>query len=156
MNWQQVCDDPALQDQPFKIELNEYGQFLMSPTTNQHGQYQARIIGLLSRELAGGTLISECSVDTSKGTKVADVAWASDDFVARHGNRTPFPEAPEICVEVSSPSDSKRELAMKTRLYLAQGAREVWGCDSSGCLTFCDATGEIPASQIFPEFPRQI
>lgn len=156
MNWQQVCDDPALQDLPFKIELNEYGQIVMTPASNQRGQYQARIIGLLGRQLIEGNLISECSVDTSKGTKVADAAWASDDFLARHGTRTPYPEAPEVCVEISSPSNSKRELAMKTGLYFARGAREVWVCDSSGSLVFHDATGENFASQIFPDFPRQI
>ncbi len=31
MNWQEVCENPNLQNIPFKIELNEYGQVVMSP-----------------------------------------------------------------------------------------------------------------------------
>lgn len=33
MNWQEVCEHPSLQDLPFKIELNQWGQVMMSPTT---------------------------------------------------------------------------------------------------------------------------
>ncbi len=31
MNWQEVCREPTLQNLPFKIELNRYGQVVMSP-----------------------------------------------------------------------------------------------------------------------------
>lgn len=31
MNWQEVCADPHLLDLPYKIELNERGQILMTP-----------------------------------------------------------------------------------------------------------------------------
>lgn len=29
MNWQQVCENPYLQDIPFKIELNRLGQIII-------------------------------------------------------------------------------------------------------------------------------
>ncbi len=31
LNWQDVCDNDHLQNLPFKVELNEYGQVIMSP-----------------------------------------------------------------------------------------------------------------------------
>ena len=39
MNWQEVCDDPHLQDLPYKVELNRFGQILMSPASNEHGYF---------------------------------------------------------------------------------------------------------------------
>ncbi|XOF33684.1 MAG: hypothetical protein ACL93V_17095 [Candidatus Electrothrix sp. YB6] len=48
-----------------------------------------------------GKVITECSIQTSQGVKVADVAWVSDEFFARYGYDTPYKRAPEICVEIS-------------------------------------------------------
>ncbi len=31
MTWEEVCDDPRLQDLPYKIELNQWGNIEMSP-----------------------------------------------------------------------------------------------------------------------------
>ena len=60
------------------------------------------------------------------GVRVADVAWASGAFVAEHADATPFPAAPELCIEIVSPSNSKAAIANKVRLYFSQGAHEVW------------------------------
>jgi Uma2 family endonuclease len=89
-------------------------------------------------------------VETSKGIKVADVAWASSAFRRKQGNATPYTKAPEICVEIISPSNSKRELEEKRELYFARGALEFWLCDESGMLTFYDCAGQLPASRLFP------
>ncbi|MCP4104532.1 MAG: hypothetical protein GY749_03190 [Desulfobacteraceae bacterium] len=43
MNWQQVCEHPNLENLPFKIELNERGQIIMSPVKVIHSAYQGRI-----------------------------------------------------------------------------------------------------------------
>jgi len=156
MNWQQVCEEPSLQDLPFKIELNEYGQIVMSPASNEHGRQQARLIILLTQHLTEGEVISECSIHTSKGVKVADVVWTSADFMKTHGYSTPYSEAPEICLEISSPSNSGRELSEKTRLYFENGAKEVWICDSFGNLDFYDEHGQISASKLISNFPERI
>lgn len=89
MNWQQVCEDPSLQDLPYKIELNEYGQVVMSPASNQHGRQQARLAILLTQHGPEGEVISECSIDTPKGVKVADVVWASPPFIKQCGSAMP-------------------------------------------------------------------
>ena len=70
--------------------------------------------------------ITECSVETRIGVRVPDVAWASPEFVARHGVTTPFPGAPEICVEVLSPSNTAAQMSEKAAAYLEAGASEVW------------------------------
>ena len=76
MSWAEICNDPVLKDLPFKIQTDKWGHIVMSPATNEHGMYQAKIVALLSRLLATGTVISECSVQTHEGVKVDDVAWA--------------------------------------------------------------------------------
>jgi Uma2 family endonuclease len=126
MEWSEVIHNPFLQDLPFKIELNKFGKLLMSPASNSHGRFQGRIAGLLWQGLPKGEVITECSVQTSEGVKVADVAWASAEFIAEFAYATPYPKAPEICVEIVSPSNSKLEINETVDLYLAKGAKEVW------------------------------
>ncbi len=156
MNWQEVCEEPTLQNLPFKIELNRYGQVVMCPASNRHGRDQTRIAGKLLELLTEGEVITECSVDTPEGTKVADVAWLSAGFIARHALTTPYPEAPEICVEVVSPSNNPAEMEEKRNLYFTQGAREVWICNEEGQVRFFNAEGQLGASGLVPGFPDHI
>ena len=156
MNWQEVCDDPALQDLPYKVELNRFGQIVMSPASNEHGRWQTRIAAALLTLADGGEVITECSIDTADGTKVADVAWGSSAFFVRHGLVTPLPAAPDICVEIVSPSNSEEGLEGKIALYLERGAREVWLCGESGDLSFFSATGRLDRSLACPAFPSRI
>jgi Uma2 family endonuclease len=123
--WQAVIDNPLLQDLPFKFELNKWGKIEMSPASNRHGKLQGEIYAELSKK-RNGTAIVECSVQTSNGVRVADVAWLSKAKNAEFGDQTPYPEAPEICVEIMSPSNSWGEMHMKAGLYLEAGAKEVW------------------------------
>ena len=156
MKWQDVLEHPSLQDLPFKIELNEWGQIVMSPASNKHGFYQVELATRLKQALPAGHVITECSIDTPKGTKVADVAWASNAFIERYGYETPYPRAPEICVEILSPSNTAAEMEEKIMLYLAKGAQEVWMCDLEGRLTFHGNEGELESSNLAPRFPSQI
>jgi Uma2 family endonuclease len=146
MNWADVLADQTLRNLPYKIELDRYGNIVMSPASNRHGRLQFWIGSFLERNL-GGEAISECSVDTPEGVKVADVAWCSPEFLARHGYATPYPQAPEICVEVRSPSNSKEEMAEKIALYLGQGAREVWIVFEPGEVRFFGPEGERKGSE---------
>ena len=73
MDWEEVCNDPNLQDLPYKIELNRFGQIVMSPASNWHGALQARISARLPD--LPGEVITGCSVETADSTKVAVVAW---------------------------------------------------------------------------------
>jgi Uma2 family endonuclease len=148
MEWASVINNPVLQNLPFKIELNKWGQILMSPASNNHGKLQFETgVKIRDGKKGSGEIITECSIQTSQGTKVADVVWASDQFITEHGYETPYSKAPEICVEVVSPSNSMGEIEEKIELYLAKGALEVWIVSEDGTIKYYTHTGEIQNSQ---------
>ncbi|MEO1370694.1 MAG: Uma2 family endonuclease, partial [Acidobacteriota bacterium] len=151
MNWQAVIDNPLLRDLPFKIEQNRFGQIVMSPAGNRHGLLQVEVATYLKRR--AGRVLVETSIETEDGVKVADVAWASEAFIERNGFETPYREAPELCVEIVSPSDSQEEMDHKISLYLARGAREVWLCSESGEVRVFAGRGETPDSELYGEKP---
>ncbi|MEM1296336.1 MAG: Uma2 family endonuclease [Verrucomicrobiota bacterium] len=156
MNWREVCEKPELKDLPYRIELNELGQIVMSPASNEHSFRQSKLIREMLRCATGGEVLPECSINTEDGTKVADVVWFSDEFLAEHGLATPFPNAPEVCVEILSPSNSEKEMERKRQLYFDRGAREVWLCEAGGKLRFYANSGLVDCSEIFADFPDAI
>jgi Uma2 family endonuclease len=147
LRWAELCNDPSLHDLPYKIELNKYGTMEMSPASTRHARFQAAVAHELARQLPAGTAMTECAVATIEGVRVPDVAWASPEFTARHGDATPLPQAPDICVEIRSPSNIDEEMAMKTRAYLSAGAVEVWIVADAGTCQVFDAQGAQPASR---------
>jgi Uma2 family endonuclease len=141
-------NNPFLMDLPFKIELNKFGQLLMSPASNKHGRIQYKVGKAVERGRRGGEIVIECSIQTSDGVKVADVAWASDEFIAKYGDNTPYPRAPELCVEVVSPSNSEEAIRHKVELYLAKGAMEVWVVDEDMRIRYFNVVGESDKSEM--------
>ena len=148
MEWAEVVDNPVLQNLPFKIESNKFGKLLMSPASNEHGRIQSRLAARLLNDSSNGEVITECSIQTSDGVKVADVVWASGQFIADYGFVTPYPKAPELCIEIVSPSNSKLEIEEKVELYLAKGAQEVWVAYSLDNIHIYSCTGVISQSLI--------
>jgi Uma2 family endonuclease len=143
--WLEVLADPNLRDLPYKVETNRGGQLIMSPAKNVHGFYQAHVADLLKAALGGRTMV-ECSIATPEGVKVADVAWCSAAFFSTYGATDPFVVAPEICVEIKSPSNAEAELQNKVRLYLDAGALEVWLVDGKGVVRVFGSEGLRRAS----------
>lgn len=156
MQWSEVMEDKTLADLPYKIEQDEWGNIVMSPASNRHGFIQTLLSMMLSRQNGNGIVFVECSIQTSKGVKVADVIWASRQFFQENGLETPYSRAPEICIEIKSPSNSIEELEAKKELYFARGAQEVWVCDDLGQLTFYNNISAIDSSEIFTDFPNDI
>lgn len=146
MQWAEVLDNPYFKDLPFKIELNRYGKIEMTPASNRHGRLQSHIGTLLERKLKKGESLTECSVQTTEGVKVADVAWCSKAFIKQYGYETPYSHAPEICIEIVSPSTSKEEMTNKAQLYLQAGAGEVWIVWENGLIDYYDKTGKLEQS----------
>jgi Uma2 family endonuclease len=147
MEWVDVINNPLLKDLPFKIELNKWGQLLMTPASNNHGLRQSDLVIRIHNKKQSGRIITECSIQTAEGVKVADVAWLSDEFIEEHGFKTPYNVAPEICVEVISPSNSKPQMRQKIDLYLNQGAKEVWLCNQKGEISYFSKDGEMRMSK---------
>ncbi len=106
--------------------------------------------------LRSGRSSAEVSIQTTDGVRVADVAWAEKTFIHQYRDQTPYQTAPAICVEITSPSNSKKEMRQKTDLYLEAGASEVWLCNLEGELRFYDENGQLEQSQLAPEFPKRV
>ena len=140
--WDELCRDPSLQDLPYKIELNAWGKIEMSPASNRHARLQGALAAEFARQLPGGAVLTECSILTRIGIRVPDVAWASAGFMASYGEITPYTRAPEICVEILSPSNARAEIDEKTHGYLAAGAEEVWLVSEQGAIRYIGGDGE--------------
>ncbi len=67
-----------------------------SQVINNHGRLQYEVGALIDKNKGSGKIIMECSIETSDGVKVADVAWASDEFLKSYAYDTPYIKAPEI------------------------------------------------------------
>jgi Uma2 family endonuclease len=144
--WRAVLDDPSLRDLPHKIELNERGTLEMSPASNVHAYLQFQVGMELTRTLPLGTVLTEASLLTRIGIRVADVVWASPDFIDDRGLTTLFTSSQEICVEVVSPANSRDEIAEKVAAYVAAGAKEVWVVGEDASIRFHGAEGARSAS----------
>ncbi len=156
MNWQQICENPQFRDLPYKIELNERDQIILSPAGLAHGFYQFEIGRVLHEIMQGqGKIVTECAIRTPKGTKVADVAWFSTErwHPVRHEYDSPI--APEICVEMIFPANTDSEMQEKKALYFEAGAAEVWFCND-GTMIFYSKNGEINKSALADRFPDTI
>ncbi len=159
LTWEDIIADPSLQDLPYKIETNRYHQIVMSPATFWHSDYQLEIGALLKKFLPLGRAAVECAIQTSEGVRVADVAWISRERRLPHRRAISLPIAPEICVEVLSPSNTRGQMLEKMTLYFAKGAEEVWLCDEHGKMEFFTAASApepVASSLRCPEFPPQI
>ena len=150
MEWTDVLETPLLKNLPFKIELNKFGNLLMSPASNNHGRIQSHLAALLLNKLPEGEVIIECSIMTSDGVKVADVAWLSSQFIQEFDYITPYPKAPELCVDIMSPSNSRAEIENKVELYLAKGASEVWVVFDLNDMQIFSHTGQMDNSHLIP------
>jgi Uma2 family endonuclease len=120
-----MSEDPCFANVPGKVELDGWGRILMTPPSFYHGVIAGRIVRKLVAAL-GGEAVKDATTATPTGIFLPDVAWASPQFMSRHGSEFAVTRAPEICVEVVSPSNSVKELGEKRDAYLAAGAQEVW------------------------------
>jgi Uma2 family endonuclease len=154
--WAEVLQDRGLADLPYRIETNEHGQLLMTPpASGGHSTRQSRILLMLDR-LLGGQSLAECPILTIAGVKAADVGWYSETRFAQVAGQDAFEIAPEICVEVLSPSNTHSEMQIKRQLYFDAGAKEVWICEQDGAMSFYLLTQPDSAqakSVLCPDFP---
>ena len=158
LRWAQVLADRTLADLPFKVETNRDGVLLMTPPpSGDHSDRQSQVLLRLNQEL-GGRVLAECPVSTIDGVRAADVGWYSLERFAQVKGQIAFETAPEICVEVISPSNTDSEMASKKQLYFEAGAEEVWFCREDGRMEFyCSQTpdAQIAQSVRCPNFPSE-
>jgi Uma2 family endonuclease len=153
--WERVLQDPLLRELPYRLELNKWGYIEMTPPASpRHMDLAATLLRLLS-DMLGGRALPECSMMvTGGGVRVADVVWCSQAFLERNAREfatwaAALRQAPEICVEIKSPTNSIGELREKLSLYLAAGAREGWIVHPDGRVDIWEQAGERATSS-FP------
>ena len=156
MDWEQVCEDPNLQNLPYKIELNKWGQVVMSPASIKHVALQERITEWLKFLLKKGKTFQEFPLETSENVKAPDVIWMSEELFEQVREKVSSPLAPEICVEVMSPGNTKQQMLYKGRLYFEKGAQEFWICDNNGGMEFYNSEGQLERSALVHDFPARI
>ena len=157
--WDELLGDPEMMKVEGRFETDRHGQIILSPPPSAwHGSYQFRVADTLRDLLPSGEVITECPISTADGVRAADVAWASEDSMRQLGNRSCFARSPEICLEILSPRNTRREIQEKRSLYFDAGAREVWVCDEAGRMSFFTGpdTAEEKSSRACPGFPKTI
>ncbi len=135
--WQEVYADAEWHCWPGRIETNRFGHVVMMPPPGfSHTARQSGIFRELLTRLYDGRTLAEGAVLTSDGVKGAGVAWISESTVKRGLNGEVLTIAPEICVEVVPPKNTRQDMEAKCALHFEAGADEVWICDKSGALHF--------------------
>src|SRR6266550_2780512 len=116
--WEQLCADPELARLPYKIETDRFSRILMSPPPAfDHTRFVGKIIRLLNQLLPEGLAVAETPVHTADGIKVTDAAWLAPGREQLEKGELVLERAPEICIEVLSPSNSSAEMTEKRALY---------------------------------------
>lgn len=159
--WADLCSDPFIASLDFRIETNAFGQITKSPPhgfdhSSSQGQFEALLRGLLKKP---GQACPECPISTSDGVKAADVVWISETRLEKSLQENLLTIAPEICIEVLSPSNTLQEIERKRELYFESGAEEVWVCGLDGNIEFylSASPDEIRSSStLCPDFPPRI
>ena len=103
-----------------------------------------------------GEVLAETAISTTDGVKVTDAARLSPGRTQELDAGSCLLRAPEICMEVLSPSNSQLEMAEKRALYFEAGAAEVWICRLDGAMTFhlrADLE-QRSKSALCPDFPQ--
>lgn len=158
--WEQLCADPYVLGLEGRVETNRYGEIVMMPPPGfTHSNHQSEICLLLKTLMQGGRSLTECAVLTSDGVKGVDVAWISERRIKQGLKGEVLTRAPEICVEVVSPSNTRQEMEAKRALYFEAGAEEVWFCDRRGALHFFRKGREhaaAKASALCPAMPGRL
>ena len=155
--WQELLADRELARLPFRIETDRLGRIIMTPPPSlTHGARQFEIARRLATLLPGARVITECPLSTADGVKAIDVAWLARGRTEVDRGDLVLEIAPEICVEILSPSNTAEEIAEKRALYFEAGAREVWICELDGRLSFYCGGELCEDSEICCRFPNQI
>ena len=77
-------------------------------------------------------------------------------FLKETSTAIPHREAPEVVVEVISPSNRLKALQYGMSLFFERGAKEVWLCDKDGNMRFFNPQGELERSEMFGDVPEHL
>jgi len=122
-----------LEDDGLFYELDEGELISRSPAKRKHGRIQHRIISLLDKYLGrkplGEVYVSETGFLLSREpatVRAPDVAFVRAGQASEESPDGYIEGAPDLAVEVVSPSDSARSITRKVVQYLRHGGHTVW------------------------------
>lgn len=118
---------PVEESQGFELFEGELVE--MSTPTPVHSDIEAALVASLRSFLAArgkGRLWLRTEFAFSKSRYQPDLALFVDDRWKEHTAKVPVPIAPDIAVEVISPSESATKVERKRKTYLSHGVKEVW------------------------------
>ncbi len=153
-----------------RAELVEGRIIEMPPPQNAHGRCEGNIYFFVSSHVrkhkTGKVFVGESGVyvrrdpDTVRGM---DVAYISNERWAKQPDPDSYLEiAPDLIVEVLSPSDSWNAVMTKLREYFAIGVRLVWVADTEAHIVYAYRSPtdvrefkegeELPGDEVLPGF----
>ena len=141
--WQALIVDES---SPEFFELNQYGELILSPApANRHEVVASEVMMALQTQL-GRQASAAVSIHTDRGIRRPDAVWMPLARWVEAQFADPLPFAPDICVEVLSPSNSNAEITMKIGAYLRAGAKEVIVIGTDGTIQFWSGEGRRQTS----------
>lgn len=143
----------------------------MPPTGWLHGSFTSKLNHLIEDFVTENNLGSVTAAET--GYQLSDHTVLAPDvgFIAAARVPTPLPDgfvpfAPDLAIEVVSPSNSASEIHAKVEQYIQHGTRLVWiiypktqkvavyraTSDKEAILEFIDQAGVLDGGEILPNF----
>src|SRR2546423_4230606 len=124
----------AMPDDGWRYELVKGELFQMAPTGDEHGQVTMELATALHRHVKEHELGRVYAAETGfklesnpDTVRAPDVAFVRRELVETTGKLTGYrPGAPDLAVEVLSPSDRTAKVEAKVRQWIESGARMVW------------------------------
>ena len=137
-----------VEDDPDCYELNEFGEWIVSPRPTHGHQQVASVVAFQLTTQLGERAVIEVSVYTDRGIRAPDVVWMPATRWLEAKGQNPLAFVPDVCVEVLSPSNTRQEILMKVGTYLRGGAREAIVVGLKGQLEFFGPGGRLEASAL--------
>jgi Uma2 family endonuclease len=143
----------------------------MSAPSTRHGKITAKLVislGIfMEKNPLGEILTGSATVLNSKSAPRPDVAFIREKRMAGTDYDTAFPGAPDLAVEVISPSDIWFEIQDKIGEYLQAGVQLVWLIDPRSKLVFAyhpgdlkpltlDVNDELDGEDVIPGFKLKV
>ena len=118
-------------DDSVRTELDEGEVITMPPAGEDHGHYESEFVILLGsfvkRRRLGRIYTGDTAFRLSQNiVRCPDVAFVRAARVAEVRGPGFINGAPDLAVEIFSPSDSVRQLMRKVKQYFAAGTHTVW------------------------------
>jgi Uma2 family endonuclease len=122
-------------DDSVQLELDEGELITMPPAGEEHGYVEtdlvARLHNFVRKHRLGRVYTGDTGFRLRDDTvRSPDIAFVRKERLAEIRSKGFAKGAPDLAVEIPSPSDTLRQLFRKVRQYLASGCHTVWVVDT--------------------------